>query len=251
MNKNYNAPLEVRPLEKLIRDFAYHNGYELHRVFNDFLSYIIHGYSPGAPPIENWNYKKEDNAVFFKMMQEWILIMQKQIARRGWYDAFGELYISLIVSKKRQQYSGQFFTPSWICELMREIVMTGVKDKSDMNVLVSDPACGSGGTLLATHVADPIAYLCAEDIDYTCCMMTVCNFFIHGVRGEVIWHNSLDTDTYWKGWRTNYLTPTIKIPYIEVIPKEWSRIWWMWEKRRKEVEKERLRKEAAEKTKQQ
>lgn len=233
MSKHYEAPPEVRPLEKLIRDFSYHNGFELRKVFDDFLIFIIHGYSPGLPPLDTWKYKKEQTAVFYEMYRQWVFIMEKQIKIHGWYDAFGDLYMSLITSKSGQSAKGQFFTPDHICDLMKDIIMAGAL--KDAKVTIMDPTCGSGRTLLAAHAQDPTAYHCAEDIDQTCCMMTVCNFLIHGVRGEVIWHNSLQPETYWKGWRTNYLTAFLKFPYIEIIPKVWSRIWCRWEQRRLEV----------------
>ena len=69
--------------------------------------------------------------------------------------------------------------------------------------LVSDPTCGSGRTLLAFHVRHLGNYLVAEDIDRTCCLMTVCNFILHGVEGEVIWHNSLEPDSFFEAWKTN------------------------------------------------
>ena len=47
----YNTPQAIRPLEKTICDFAYSNGYDPISVFNDFLRYIVHGFSPGAPPL--------------------------------------------------------------------------------------------------------------------------------------------------------------------------------------------------------
>ena len=47
----YNTPQAIRPLEKTICDFAYSNGYDPISVFNDFLRYVIHGFSPGAPPL--------------------------------------------------------------------------------------------------------------------------------------------------------------------------------------------------------
>lgn len=41
----YNTPQAIRPLEKTICDFAYSNGYDPISVFNDFLRYVIHGFS--------------------------------------------------------------------------------------------------------------------------------------------------------------------------------------------------------------
>lgn len=46
----YNTSQAIRPLEKTVCDFAYSNGYDPMSVFNDFLRYVIHGFSPGAPP---------------------------------------------------------------------------------------------------------------------------------------------------------------------------------------------------------
>ena len=42
----YNTPQAIRPLEKMVCDFAYSNGYDPISVFNDFLRYVIHGFSP-------------------------------------------------------------------------------------------------------------------------------------------------------------------------------------------------------------
>lgn len=113
----YEISNEVRPLDRLITGFASSCGYEIQTVFNDLLRFIIHGFSPGAPPISNWKYKRQQNASFLEMTAEWTRIMQRQIGRSGWFDAFGELHMAYC-SKPGQQANGQFFTPSHICELM-------------------------------------------------------------------------------------------------------------------------------------
>lgn len=113
----YEISNEVRPLDRLITGFASSCGYEIQTVFNDLLRFIIHGFSPGAPPISNWKYKRQQNASFMEMTAEWTRIMQKQIGKSGWFDAFGELHMAYC-SKPGQQANGQFFTPSHICELM-------------------------------------------------------------------------------------------------------------------------------------
>lgn len=48
----YETSPEVRPLEKTICEFAGLNGYDPMNVFTDFLRYVIHGFSPGAPPLK-------------------------------------------------------------------------------------------------------------------------------------------------------------------------------------------------------
>ena len=114
----YEISNEVRPLDRLITGFASSCGYEIQTVFNDLLRFIIHGFSPGAPPISNWKYKRQQNASFMEMTAEWTRIMQRQIGRLGWFDAFGELHMAYC-SKPGQQANGQFFTPSHICEKKR------------------------------------------------------------------------------------------------------------------------------------
>ncbi len=123
----YEISNEIRPLDRLITGFASSCGYEIQTVFNDLLRFIIHGFSPGAPPISNWKYKRQQNASFMEMTAEWTRIMQKQIGRSGWFDAFGELHMAYC-SKPGQQANGQFFTPSHICELM---VMCAAGKKRD------------------------------------------------------------------------------------------------------------------------
>ena len=85
--------------------FASSCGYEIQTVFNDLLRFIIHGFSPGAPPISNWKYKRQQNASFMEMTAEWTRIMQRQIGRSGWFDAFGELHMAYC-SKPGQQANG-------------------------------------------------------------------------------------------------------------------------------------------------
>lgn len=215
MAKHYEAPPEVRGLEKLISDFTYRNGYNVKTVFDDFLRYIIHGFSPGAPPLTSWRYKKEQNEVFWQMLQEWIIIMDRQVKRKDWYDPFGDLYMAL-TSRSHQQAKGQFFTPVDICELMVHMLYSDKKQGED----ILDPCCGSGRLLLAFHALHPGNYLVAEDIEYSCCLMTVCNFLIHGCVGEVIWHNSLDPNHFLGGWKINETLNRTGIPTIRTITQE-------------------------------
>lgn len=237
MPSNYESPKEVRELEKLINSFTYQHGLDVSQVFNDFLTYIIHYFTPNAKPLESWKYKKEQTTVFWEMLREWIKVMEKQLICNEWYDAFGDLYMTCVASKMKQQGTGQFFTPDGLCDMMADI-NTG---KKLTGKLVGDPACGSGRTLLAWHVKNIGNYLCAEDIDRTCCMMTVCNFIIHGCVGEVIWHNSLDPGSFYSGWKVNERlnkSPFSPIPLITVreITKEESATLRIWENIRLEHE---------------
>ena len=167
----YETSPEVRPLEKTICEFAGLNGYDPMNVFTDFLRYVIHGFSPGAPPLKDWRYKRQQNAAFMKMFAEWVRLMQKQLEAASWYDALGDLFMALS-SRKGQQAQGQFFTPVHICDLM---VMCTETDGKKTGQRINDPTCGSGRLLLAYHVRHLGNYLVAEDVNRTCCLMTICN----------------------------------------------------------------------------
>lgn len=208
---NYEVPKEIRPLAKRILDFSYAHGYDCMNVFSDFLTYIIHGFSPGAPPLKSWRYKRQQNVAFMEMTAEWIRLMHDRLKDdESWYDAFGDLYMAFS-SKKGKQAQGQFFTPVHICDLM--VLCTGTEEKNS-GKRINDPTCGSGRLLLAYHVRNLGNYLVGEDINHTCCLMTVCNMLVHGCVGEVIHHDSLCPDRFINGWYVNPSLIRTGIPSI-------------------------------------
>lgn len=194
---------KTKPLSKLLSDFTYSRGYDISRVFDDFLRYIIwaHTMPEYGKPLENWPYKPEEGKEFFGLYQALVLELQSKLFHVEWYDIFGEIYEDLIAGKSRRDANGQFFTPPCLCDLMTEL--SNPKDKKITGKVISDPTSGSGRNLLAFHAKHPGNYMVAEDIDRTCAMMTVCNFILHGVVGEVIWHNTLFPDSFYGAWRVN------------------------------------------------
>lgn len=202
MSKGYNAPAEVLELEKLINDFSYHNGMDAKTVFQDMLRYIIHGFSlPDTPPLSDWKYTKEQTKSFHEMFSTWVQIMAQQIERHGWYDAFGDLFMAL-TSQRGQQQKGQFFTPAHVTELMAKIAM-GHDESLPAIPTVYDPTAGSGRILLAAKADRPKSYLVGWDIDYTCCLMCVCNFLMNSCVGEVVCIDSLRMDNFRGAWLVN------------------------------------------------
>lgn len=114
----YETPEEVRPLEKLILGFSSECGRSPMTVFEDFLAYVIHGFSPGVPPLKSWKYKRKQNAEFMRMFCEWLSLMKSALdGGKEWYDALGELYMAFASTSGRSA-QGQFFTPPPVCDLM-------------------------------------------------------------------------------------------------------------------------------------
>lgn len=217
MSTHYDVRPELRDFEKIISDFSFRNGFDVDAVFRDMLTYFIHGFSPLAAPLKSWRYSKEQNRTFYEMFRCWVGIMNANVDKLGWYDALGDLYMSLVVSRSGQKSSGQFFTPNNICDLMTCML------QSSKGQSVNDPACGSGRLLLAHNAHSPGCYLVGEDINFTCCQMTVCNLLIHGCTGEVICHDSLRPDSFNSAWRVNESLPLTGLPTIREISRdEWQ-----------------------------
>ena len=87
-----------------------------------------------------------------------------------------------------------------LCDLMTDIVYR----EDDKRKVISDPTCGSGRTLLSFNAKNKGCYYVAEDLDKTCAMMTVVNFLIHGMTGEVIHHDALQQSEPYNCWLVNY-----------------------------------------------
>lgn len=210
MGTPYESPIETRELEKLIDRFTYQNGFDVRVVFQDLLRYIVQGLSlPGTPPPTDWRYTKAQDEAFYEMYTVWIQIMDKQIKIHGWYDSFGDLFMAL-TSKSGQQQKGQFFTPDHVSDLCQRLVM----GKDNKIHTIYDPAAGSGRMLLAAKAENPMNYLIAWDIDYTCCLMCVCNFLMNGCVGEVVCIDSLNMDNFRGAWLVNEACYRTGLPSI-------------------------------------
>lgn len=200
---DYVLQPELRGFEKIFEKIVNVTHRDTVSVFDDFLTYVIAAFNPEPMPNLHWTYKKEHNALFYDLMYEWINVVHKQIAKRGWYDAFGDFFMACVGHNSRQ-YRGQFFTPQHICDLMAEITC-GNNDQEEPQIvcggfgprtIVNDCACGSARLLLAAHIVNTKqgkspCYYVAEDVDRMCCKMAAINMCCHGMFGEVVCHDSI------------------------------------------------------------
>lgn len=201
---DYVLGTEMREFERQFNRIVSMTHHDSIAVFDDFLTYIITAFNPDPKPNPNWKYGKEHNMLFHLLMAEWLNVLQKMVDRRGWYDAFGEFFMSN-VGRTSQQYKGQFFTPHTICDFMAKVAIDDRSETTEPHVecngfgkrvVVNDCACGSGRMLLAAHATNcerghrPY-YFIAEDIDRICCKMAAINMCAHGMFGEVVLHDSL------------------------------------------------------------
>lgn len=202
----------------MIRVFEkYRHKYDAYALFERFMEFVIAGFDCtfstfGKP------FSQEEAEICVELLKTWLNSMNEALKHNEWYDLLGEVYMDYLSGTMKKQWTGQFFTPMNISDLMAKITDPG----EIVGERVMDCACGSGRMLLAAHVLHPGNYCCAQDLDRICCLMTVCNFIIHGVNGEVICGDSLNPTDYRDGWRTNELLNVIGMPTVRKMSKEES-----------------------------
>ena len=110
----------------------------------------------------------------------------------GFSDPFGDYFMEHFGNK----FKGQFFTPESVCDMIAK--MQGLENLKDRET-VCDPSCGSGRMRLSAAKINRKMIFYAADLDLNCCKMTVINFMLNTMEGEVAWMNSLSME-HWKSW---------------------------------------------------
>ena len=146
---------------------------------------IMRTYGPREAPMGEKDHPADH---FARATGEWMRAMQAAPA-----DYLGRVYEQEAAANT---YSGQFFTPEPLTELMAAMTMP---DELPDTALVSDPACGSGRTLIAGIRRNRFATFVGTDVDLTCVHMTALNCLVRNANTYVIHGNSLSLET-WGGF---------------------------------------------------
>lgn len=203
------------PTKPMIAVFEkYRNRFEPYRLFERFMEFVIAGFDITFPKLEQ-PFEREEGEVCMELLSVWTTTMNEVLKTKEWYDILGDVYMNYLSGTMKKQWTGQFFTPMHICELMARITAPG----ENGGETIMDCCCGSGRMLLASHIVHPGNYCYAQDMDRICCLMTVCNFIIHGVRGEVLWGDSLDPLDYRDGWKVNETLNILGVPGVRKMDK--------------------------------
>lgn len=218
-------------LKKLI--FQVSSKYDIWQVFSDFcqLSAITLANSSDPHhvfvPKEIWDeredtykkvigkYEKETQGLFSKMFASLIDELQDCLVRRETYeDVLGPVFHDLNL---RSKWSGQFFTPNHICNLMGRI-LDGSEENQEYDkfleekgyVSLAESCCGSGALILGyadsmyRNKKKPSKELCvyAADLDEKCVWMTYIQLSLYGIPAIVQNQNSLTMETFGHKWYT-------------------------------------------------
>lgn len=227
MAKSTDVSVLIRAFNKVFDQFTYR--FDAATAFHDYLDYCIYVFNTGRDPREIERLKqtyREYYDVFPELFREHILAQQAALdGGRQWYDLLGTFY-EAISSRSKSQALGQFFTPETVCDMMAQ--MAGPTVDEGAGKRINDPACGSGRTLLATHVLAPGNYLYGDDLDPMCAKMCAINFALHGVVGQVCCTNSLWPEEWRFGYEINSHLNTIGLISLRPIQRFESYSYKHW-----------------------
>lgn len=198
--------------EKALQSLAYTQSHW--QVFTDFLDFslLMLKWWDVKPEYFNDLEKKYPKPEQQRLFAEAYTAMAEMA--HGFSDPFGNYFMDHFSNDR----TGQFFTPEPLCDMMAMIINPeGLEDGKT----VCDPSCGSGRFLLSTAKINRKLKFYAADIDLTCVKMTLINFMLQSMPGEVAHMNSLSLEI-WKVYKV-YLLPHgdhVLPMYLEIQPHQ-------------------------------
>jgi hypothetical protein len=123
------------------------------------------------------------------------------------------------LSKKGQQWNGEFHTPKPVCDLMARMTVGDMSSfPAEGPITVCEPACGSGAMILSFAQACPPEVrrrlrVTAIDINRAACDMTFINTTLWGVPTRIIHGNSLSLEC-WAAWSNIHWL----MPWLSLLP---------------------------------
>lgn len=157
-------------------------------------------------------YDRDMRFLITEMFAEIYLLLSQQIEPDvGFNDYLGEFYMK---SETNNSHAGQFFTPYCVSKCCAEITIddVSVKEaiKKDKILTLSEPACGSGGMVLAAadvlynkydfNISHNLLVECS-DIDSRCVHMAYLQLGLAGIPAIIYRRNTLTMET-WERWET-------------------------------------------------
>ena len=158
-------------------------------------------------------YNEKERNLFPQLAAETIIALEKNPEQ----DFLGDIFMNLGIGNR---HNGQFFTPYHVCEAMAKCTIGDIlpKIEEDGYIVINDPCCGAGATLIAgihevrKQCGDKYNYqnhvlVTAQDIDYTTALMCYIQLSLLGVAGYIKIANTLtepmdSKDTPEKYWFT-------------------------------------------------
>ncbi len=183
-------------------------------------------------------YNEKEQALFPQMFAALVQALEDELTLNGPSDILGRLYHELELHNK---YTGQFFTPGSICDMMGELSASEQGFQNLINdkgyITLSEPASGSGAMVLGFckamqkrgfNYCDQLV-VTAVDVDLKCVHMAYLQFSLYGIPAVVIHGNTLSVEEWsrWytpiyivNGWTRKQACGITEASYIPEPPKE-------------------------------
>ena len=161
-------------------------------------------------------YDKETQGAIAEIFGDiYSLLIQMTDSNIGFGDYLGEIYMQSDTSNSK---AGQFFTPYSVSKLNAEMLLDEkmVRDymENDRILTIGEPACGSGGMILASadvlfnrygfNTARNLLVECG-DLDKRCVHMTYLQLSLAGIPAIIYQRDTLTMKTYDKWYTPAYL----------------------------------------------
>lgn len=223
----YVEEKKPKPIGTLIMDGAVSQHKDIHSAMNEWLDYLIELFdfeNVINGKSEEVVAKAKENTYWWEATCRWVHDVANAHRNGRALDFFGGVYEEIFQSKSKADALGQFFTPQSIAKMMSEIV---ARD-ADMDLTVTDCACGSGRTMLGAYEVnmqvidndERFHFFFGGDIDASSVKMCALNFMIHGLQGMVIRQDALTLEKPSFGYLvnpTNYpvRTGVLSLKYLD------------------------------------
>lgn len=164
-----------------------HKGFSRRQVFEDWLEMIVCALSGGrmearyleiVKPYSEGDKGERPIDILAGMFGDLVNAMEDTK-----HDILGDYFMGAVTFGEH----GQYYSPESITDMMAKMT----QDKGETGKLVSDPCCGSGRMLLSSAKVNPRNTFIGQDLDLRCVRMAAINLALYGLRGYVIWGNSL------------------------------------------------------------
>lgn len=211
----------MKEVVKLLERHVYERGIDRTQGLNVLLDFLVdmfdyRHYLKEDGFANNIKAKSEKEPYLFKISLIWLDKVSDAMDKGGFFDFFGGIYEEMYQSKGKASQIGQFFTPPQIAELMARIC----QDENRKDYTCADPSgCGSGRMLLAHYAVNkfPNCYYRADDMDIVSVKMCALNMMAHGMRGQVVQHDTLVNPVFYDfGYEINEVRYPIPTPYFSL-----------------------------------
>jgi hypothetical protein len=193
--------------------------YDIRRVFDAFTRLAACALAAQTREAEYLEEAKHWEKPELDMFAETLSHLVMEMEEHPFEDMLGDYYMQVALSKKGQQWNGEFHTPKPVCDLMARLTLGNAGSlPAEGPITVCEPACGSGAMILSFAEACPPEIrrrlrVTAIDVNRTACDMVFINTTLWGIPTRIIHGNSLSME-FWAAWSNVHLL----LPWLSLVP---------------------------------